>query len=48
MERYRQIEWLNFISTELHKGFCPLFKPGTPEEAKAAGARRSLPTAWNG
>lgn len=25
MERYRLIEWLNFISTELHKGFSPLF-----------------------
>lgn len=34
MERYRLLEWLNFISTELHKGFSPLFKPGTPEETK--------------
>lgn len=34
MERYRLIEWLNFVSTELHKGFSPLFKPGTPEETK--------------
>src|SRR5689334_7243546 len=25
MERYRLQEWLNFISTELHKGFSPLF-----------------------
>lgn len=36
MERYRLIEWLNFISTELHKSFSPLFKPGTPEETKQA------------
>lgn len=34
MERYRLIEWLNFISTELHKAFTPLFIPGTPEETK--------------
>jgi len=34
MERYRLMEWLNFISTELHKGFSPLFKPGTPDETK--------------
>jgi len=34
MARYRQIEWLNFISTELHKGFSPLFNPAMPEEAK--------------
>ena len=34
IERYRLIEWLNFISTELHKGFSPLFKPHMPEEAK--------------
>jgi glutathione S-transferase len=36
MERYRLVEWLNFVSTELHKGFSPLFKPGTPEETKQA------------
>lgn len=35
MARYRLAEWLNFISTELHKGFSPLFNPGMPEEAKA-------------
>ena len=35
MARYRLMEWLNFISTELHKGFSPLFNPAMPEEAKA-------------
>ena len=35
LARYRLIEWLNFISTELHKGFSPLFNPAMPEEAKA-------------
>ena len=41
MERYHLIEWLNFISTELHKTFSPLFKPNTPEETKQA-ARDTL------
>lgn len=26
--------WLNFIGTELHKGFSPLFNPATPEAFK--------------
>jgi glutathione S-transferase len=34
-ERYRLVEWLNFISTELHKSYSPLFNPAFPEEAKA-------------
>lgn len=25
--RYRVLEWLNFVTTELHKGFSPLFNP---------------------
>jgi len=33
-ERYRLQSWLNFITSEIHKGFSPLFKPGTPAEAK--------------
>jgi glutathione S-transferase len=28
--RYHLQEWLNFISTELHKQFGPLFEPNTP------------------
>jgi glutathione S-transferase len=35
MARYRAQEWLNFISTELHKQYSPLFNPAMPEEAKA-------------
>ena len=31
---YRVLEWLNFISTELHKGFSPLFNPAIPDEIK--------------
>ncbi len=34
MPRYRVQEWLTFISTELHKGFGPLFNPAVPEEVK--------------
>lgn len=34
MERYRLMEWLNFISTEIHKSFGPLWNPQTPEAAR--------------
>lgn len=34
IERYRLQEWLNFISTELHKQFSPLFRATTPAETK--------------
>ena len=33
-ERYQLQQWLNFISTEIHKSFSPLFNPVAPEEAK--------------
>lgn len=33
-ERYRLLEWLNFVATELHKGFGPLWKPNTPDAYK--------------
>lgn len=35
LARYRLQEWLNFISSEVHKGFGVLFNPAMPAEAKA-------------
>ncbi|HEY9025835.1 MAG TPA: glutathione transferase GstA [Burkholderiaceae bacterium] len=40
MERYRLMEWLNFITSELHKGFSPLFDATMPAEAKAKFAAK--------
>jgi glutathione S-transferase len=34
-ERYKLLEWLNFITTELHKNFGPMFSPVLADEAKA-------------
>ena len=42
LARYRLQEWLNFIGTELHKGFSPLFNPATPEEYKPMVRERLL------
>ncbi|HEX9461729.1 MAG TPA: glutathione transferase GstA [Alphaproteobacteria bacterium] len=43
LERYRLAEWLNFTTSELHKGFTPLFKPNTADEYKKI-ARETLAT----
>ena len=42
LARYRLQEWLTFIGTELHKGFGPLFQPGTPEDYKPLVKQRLL------
>ncbi len=34
MERYRALEMLAYISTELHKSFSPLFSPNTAESTR--------------
>ena len=34
-DRYKMLEWLNFITTELHKSFGPMFSPVLADEAKA-------------
>lgn len=40
-ERYRLQEWLNYIASEVHKGFAPLFSPHNPDDVKEA-AREHL------
>jgi glutathione S-transferase len=35
MERYRVQEWLNFVTSELHKGIGGLFNPAMPDDGKA-------------
>jgi len=34
-DRYRLLEWLNFITAELHKNFGPMFSPVLADDAKA-------------
>ena len=47
MARYRLMEWLNYITSELHKGFAPLFNPATPADYKPlAHARLASQFAW--
>lgn len=41
MARYQLAEWLNFISTELHKNYSPLFRPELSDELKTY-ARNNL------
>lgn len=36
LDRYRCYEWLNFISTEVHKAFAPLFMNASEAEQEAA------------
>lgn len=35
LKRLRSLEWLNFIATEIHKSFSPLFRPETPTSFSA-------------
>jgi glutathione S-transferase len=32
LARYHLQEWLNYVTSELHKTFAPLFRPNTPDE----------------
>jgi glutathione S-transferase len=34
IDRYRMQEWLNFVASEMHKTYGPLFRPTTPEKFK--------------
>jgi glutathione S-transferase len=40
IERYRLQEWLNFVTSELHKQFSPLFAADTPAEYKTIVKRK--------
>lgn len=46
MERYRVQEWLNHITSELHKNYSPLFRPNTPDAYKDI-ARENLGKRYN-
>ena len=46
MERYRLMEWLTFISSELHKSFSPLFNAAMPDEGKKI-FRERLALRWS-
>lgn len=37
-ERYRLVEWLNYIGTEVHKGFGPLFNRAASQEVRDAAS----------
>ena len=39
-ERYKVLEWIGFIATEIHKGFSPLWNPTTPDAVKQAAKER--------
>jgi glutathione S-transferase len=41
LERYQLQEWLNFITSELHKSFGALFQPTVPEDYKPV-ARQNI------
>lgn len=40
LARYRLQEWLNFITSELHKGFTPLFTQDYPEAGKSIAQKK--------
>jgi glutathione S-transferase len=43
MERYRLMEWLSFINSEVHKQFTPLFRQDAPDDTKEY-SRKNLGT----
>lgn len=46
LTRYHTIAWLNYVSSELHKAFGPLFHAADPEEDKEK-ARKVLKTKYH-
>ena len=45
-ERYRLIEWLNFLATEVHKIYWPLFHDGAEVENEKAREKLGKSFAW--
>jgi glutathione S-transferase len=41
-DRYKLLEWLNYITTELHKNLGPLFSPVLTDDAKAFFKDRAM------
>src|SRR5712672_4092910 len=41
-ERYKLLEWLNYITTELHKNMGPMFSPALADDAKAFFKDRAM------
>lgn len=46
LERYRTMEWLAWVNSELHKSFSPLFYPDSSDEVKQKA--RAKITKWLG
>jgi glutathione S-transferase len=42
LERYRLIEWLAYINSEIHKSYSPLFRKDAPEDTKAYARKNIL------
>lgn len=42
LERYQLQSWLNFVSTEVHKGYSPLFNPAVPDDVKSVFRERLM------
>ena len=42
LERYRVLEWLNYVASEVHKTFSPLFAADTPADYKPLVRARVL------
>jgi len=41
-ERYKMLEWLNFVTSELHKNLGPMFSPVLADDAKAFFKDRTM------
>jgi len=46
IERWRLMEWLHFIATELHKGMSPLYNPLASDDFKKALKEQRLLGRW--